>query len=247
MRIREIPDMFCWSKMGTEAGEGLDDILRRKEIERLANGGDFTWGVGNPLGESILQLVKDVRDPMVIFTKMKSKPKLIDEKPDSLLLWLTYIDANGIERPLPKYSLLTSRGHTDTSKSKRAHYALLCAHKTPLKQMKDTLLNSTELRNLITGKPVGYSQVTSVVKRVNESKDEEKNYSIGFKAYLQNEGQVKLASAVRISSDSLKPVLEAANNGSVYLWKRELNKLKECYKPESSTSIELSPQLSMAF
>src|ERR1700728_56037 len=34
-----IPDRFCWTRFGTEAGESIEHILNRKEEERLANGG----------------------------------------------------------------------------------------------------------------------------------------------------------------------------------------------------------------
>jgi len=247
MRLKQLPEIFCWSKMGTEAGESLDDILRRKEIERIANDGVFTWGIGNSLGGSMAQLIQNVRAPMVVFTKMKSKPKVIDETPESLLLWLTYIDANGNECPLPRYSLVTSRGHTDRATKKRSHYALLCSHRSPLKQMNNTVLDSLELRNLITGKPVGYSQVTSVVKRVEKIINDEKIYNIGFKAYLKNEGQVKLSKAVEISETDLGPLLSAAESGSVKKWKIELNKLKKGLCSEDNISSYQKPQLSMAF
>lgn len=45
MTARSTPEVFCWSKMGPESGETLDQILRRKEIERVANGGFFAWGL----------------------------------------------------------------------------------------------------------------------------------------------------------------------------------------------------------
>ena len=45
-----LPDLFCWTKYGTEAGEDIGAILERKESERLASGGTFLWGVGNAIG-----------------------------------------------------------------------------------------------------------------------------------------------------------------------------------------------------
>lgn len=39
--------LVCWSRMQAEAGQSLDAIVRRKELEREANGGLFLWGVGN--------------------------------------------------------------------------------------------------------------------------------------------------------------------------------------------------------
>lgn len=244
MTTQGIPETFCWSKMGTESGEGLDAIIRRKEIERLANGGAFVWGVGNPLGESMALLLKGDRNPLVIFTLMKSKPKLIDEQPGSILIWLTYYDAEGVEQPLPEYSLLTSRGHTESNQRKRSHYALLCTANSPLRHHEQSVLNAAELRNLSTGKPVGYSQVTSVVKRVNNT-PEENLYPIGFQASLQREGQVRLASSIKVSNKSLAPVLKAAEQGDIVVWKHEIDNLKSKYS-QAAFHRNYNPQLSIA-
>ncbi len=40
-------DIVCWTRMQAESGQDLLNIVRRKEIERRANGGIFFWGVGN--------------------------------------------------------------------------------------------------------------------------------------------------------------------------------------------------------
>jgi len=49
--MKKLPNNFCWTRMGVEAGEELDRILFRKEYERKLNGGIFTWGIGSALGE----------------------------------------------------------------------------------------------------------------------------------------------------------------------------------------------------
>jgi hypothetical protein len=38
-------DMFVWTKMGVEAGEGLAQIVRRKEAERIEGNGQFWWAL----------------------------------------------------------------------------------------------------------------------------------------------------------------------------------------------------------
>ena len=40
------PKVFCWSKIGPEAGLTLDQIIRWKELQRSLSGGIFFWGVG---------------------------------------------------------------------------------------------------------------------------------------------------------------------------------------------------------
>jgi uncharacterized transporter YbjL len=41
----KLPEYFCWTKFGTEAGEVSHAIFGRKEIERRRNGGIFLWGI----------------------------------------------------------------------------------------------------------------------------------------------------------------------------------------------------------
>jgi hypothetical protein len=44
---------FVWTKMGAESGEGLAQIVRRKEGERVAGRGIFWWGIGTSLGPAV--------------------------------------------------------------------------------------------------------------------------------------------------------------------------------------------------
>ena len=53
--LQELPTIFCWTRFGGEAGEPIEQILFRKEQERLANGGVFLWGIGNAVGPSIYE------------------------------------------------------------------------------------------------------------------------------------------------------------------------------------------------
>jgi hypothetical protein len=63
--MRELPEAFCWTKYGAEAGEAASSILRRKELERLATGGIFLWGIGNAIGPSLEQLLGQACEPKV--------------------------------------------------------------------------------------------------------------------------------------------------------------------------------------
>ena len=111
-------DAFCWSKMGTEAGQTLEDIIHRKEIERIANLGIFTWGIGNSLGDAVDLLAGKYNNPMAVFTPMKSKAKQIDITPGEIFLWNGYYDKNGTIRNLPQYSFLTSRANSGNQRKK---------------------------------------------------------------------------------------------------------------------------------
>lgn len=86
--MNSIPDVFCWTKMGTEAGQSLTTIRQRKELERRAGGGVFAWGIGNSLGTAIYdaQRLSPTGYIEVLFTEMLGKPKLIDAKPSQMLL-----------------------------------------------------------------------------------------------------------------------------------------------------------------
>src|SRR5665647_1443535 len=92
-----IPPVFCWTKMGTEAGQPLEDILRRKELERRVGGGLFAWGIGNSLGVNPMLAQQEMQrnDVDVLFTPMRSAAKQIDVAPGQVLLWLDCIDEAG--------------------------------------------------------------------------------------------------------------------------------------------------------
>lgn len=117
--------IICWSRMQTEAGQPLHQIVRRKELERQANGGVFVWGVGNPPAKAVRQLALS-GDPIdAVFSVMKSRPKSVDVAPEAVFLWRGYIDQDGRHCRLPEGSIVTSRSNTQVG-TKSAHYALVC-------------------------------------------------------------------------------------------------------------------------
>ena len=52
------PEYLCWTRMQVEAGQALESIIARKEIERRAGGGLFFWGVGNAPSTAINALAR---------------------------------------------------------------------------------------------------------------------------------------------------------------------------------------------
>lgn len=195
-----IPEVFCWTKMGTEAGQPLTAILRRKELERMAGEGTFAWGIGNSLGGAADQArqMSPSGDVDVLFTPMKSAPKAIDVMPSQLLLWMFYQDRRGSPTALPEHMLVTSRGGS----SKRVHYALLCKADASLEEQLDSgSFDSSGVRNLVSMNPVGASQVTSVVRFAGDAPTATNAYRVAFRARLYAEGFVKLVAPVPLDEE----------------------------------------------
>jgi hypothetical protein len=164
MEQKPLPEWFCWTRFGTEAGQTTEHILQRKERERTANGGVFIWGIGNALGPSIRELVARVPNPQVLFSPIKSQPKAQDVEPPAVAAWTAGETLDGNDYCLPVHSLVTSR--YDPSSPKETHYALVCFSDVPITatRLQDKIAFEA-LMNIRTGRPIGASQVTAVVHR----------------------------------------------------------------------------------
>lgn len=163
MSRSSIPKSFCWTRFGTEAGESIEQILSRKEVERQKNGGVFLWGIGNALGPSIRELIKCSASPEVLFSPIMSKPRIDDVSPPSVALWRKGRDLNGNVVDLPEGSKVTSRMPLNGSKVR--HHALVCFSSSPLSLSSTSQeLPLARLQNLLTGRKIGASQVTAVVE-----------------------------------------------------------------------------------
>jgi hypothetical protein len=120
---------FVWTKMGTESGEELTDIMRRKEEERVAGRGEFWWGIGSSLGPRIDECALELGGIVpIIFSKMLSRAKQIDVAPTAVWRWTMWEDRNGGLHTIPSYAKIISRG--DASKEK--HYVLVCYSETSI-------------------------------------------------------------------------------------------------------------------
>ncbi|WP_174967840.1 hypothetical protein [Burkholderia lata] len=192
----DVPDIFCWTKMGTEAGQTLDAIIRRKELERIAGNGVFAWGIGNSLGTSV-DLARQMRPGGrvdVLFTPMKSAPKQADVTPSQTFLWLNSIERDGRIASLPEHLLITSRG----GEGKRTHYALLCHSDSSIED--DALehyIYAESARNLASSNRIGPSQVTSMVRYGSDAVSlDGAPYKVAFRAALHQQGFLKLVNPV---------------------------------------------------
>lgn len=176
--------LVCWSRMQAEAGQALEAIICRKELERRVNGGVFMWGVGNAPARLTRVLARTAQPVRAIFSIMKSKPRVLDATATELLLWGGYIDADGIGRQLPAGSIVTSRAGTGKGR-KRAHYALMCHSDSPLRiDRHGARFDPTAFRNAgEVGGPVGASQVTALLRQVAEQR-EDAAYEVNMEARL---------------------------------------------------------------
>lgn len=158
--------------MQSEAGQQLESIVRRKELERTAGKGEFFWGIGTPLGSALTQMVATTDKPEVLFSVMRTAPRREDYAPEGVLLWTGYIDVSGRYRPLPAHALVTSRA-TTLGGDKRRHYALVCHSDRPLRLEKLGSLNASHLWNAGSAiTRVGSSQVTAVVEHATLYSDD---------------------------------------------------------------------------
>jgi hypothetical protein len=205
MKQPEIPERFCWTKFGSEAGEGIDKILARKDRERVTNGGVFLWGIGNSVAPGIRALVRHEDEPAAIFSPMRAKAKTIDSAPARVVVWRGARGVDGREWDIPRGSTVTSRGDSSGGMRKRSHYALVCRSDAPLRHSsaRSAQLRFGSICNLLSGSPLGYSQVTSVVGYRECNSDAGPLYAIGFRARLVYPYFVELFDPIVTDTSSL--------------------------------------------
>ncbi len=192
------PALFCWTRFGAEAGQPIDQILRRKEQERSANNGICLWGIGNAVGPGIRELVRRCDSPEVLFSPIIGAARKEDVTPESVVAWTLGETHDGREYPLPSCSLVTSR--QGVSSPKAAHHALVCFSEGPLvKCPSESTLTFSTLRNLVSGRRVGASQVTAVVARDVEALDKGRTYEVAFRARLVEPYFIRLRRPVALS------------------------------------------------
>lgn len=186
--------------MEAEAGQSLDTIILRKDLERAAGDGIFYWGIGNALGSSLDGLLGRPQEPKLLFSVMRSKPKRSDVKPDSIFLWNAFDMGRGLTSPLPPHVLLLSRGNTPTGPKQR-HYALVCQSAQPLVRRSRATLDLAHFRNLgSSSTSVGSSQVTAIIEHLPVGRSGT-FYDICLHATLVPPYFVRLADPVSISLD----------------------------------------------
>ena len=142
----------------------------------------FLWGVGNAIGPGVRALLNWCSSPEVLFSPIRSAPKAIDVKPSVVVAWTVGERLDGATYQLPEHSLVLSR--YDASSPRHYHYALVCTADQPITvDESGPTLMFNGLFNLLSGRPIGASQVTAIVERkpVMTAGHE---YSVAFRARL---------------------------------------------------------------
>lgn len=179
--VMQPPYTFVWTRYGAEAGQSFEDILRRKEIERSANGGVFLWGIGNNIVASLDCLLDGDNCPRVLFSPIKSIPRSADVAPEAVAVWASAVTPTGMSYALPQYSVVTSRFHP----RKRKHFALVCCASSPLElDQEGPVLSKSNLVNAKSGNRLGSSQVTAIVRSVDHSLEYSDGYNVTFSCDL---------------------------------------------------------------
>jgi hypothetical protein len=209
-------EYVCWSRMQTEAGQELEEIIARKELERRAGEGIFLWGVGNPPA-LVAKVLARARVPVrMIFSIMKSRPKLVDLAPSRTVAWRRYVDAHGAERPLPANALVTSRGDA-AGGAKRVHYALMCRSDQPLRIRRGVPFDPSAFRNAGgTGARVGASQVTALLRRTGTDALGT-DYEANLSAWLVDSYWVRLTDPIELDQDKLELLSRSARQDKGWL------------------------------
>lgn len=223
-----VPDAFCWSRMGVEAGEALNAIVARKNLERNANDGVFLWGFGNALGDGIRQLIAREAFPEVLFSPIRGSAASADRNPTAVFAWLDYLDASGKAVPLPLASFITSRGETLGGGRKRQHFALFCQSTQPLTLSSGGRINFGELKNLATRRSVGFSQVTAIVSLADDTcAVRNLEYDIALRARLVDPYYARLTTPIPLSIGDIKAVEMAASTQDHHTWSLTVQEVKK--------------------
>jgi hypothetical protein len=185
----QLPAAFCWTRFGTEAGEGINSILARKEVERRCNEGLFLWGIGNSVRPGLERLLEECARPEILFSPIRSRPRPIDVAPAKVLSWRRGEGLDGEEFEVPETMRVTS----SEVLAGRNHYALVCRAAEPLCLAEHGRVDISRLRNIASGRRLGASQVTAVVSQADGVSGEPgREYVVAMRATLDPPYLVRL-------------------------------------------------------
>lgn len=176
-------------------------------------------------------------NPWILFSQMKSKPKQVDVKPRSVLVWSGAQNRNLGIFEIPRYSVVTSRADSPSTRQKRAHYALVCYSDVPLCKSANftDVLDAATLANLRTGKRLGASQVTAVVSSqvFTEAILRRSPYPVSITARLSTPGQVRLTHPTMLREQTISALRDVARTDNVNAWRALVDEIKAEHPPQS--------------
>lgn len=188
-----LPEVFCWTRFGTEAGETIEAILERKDRERRETNGIFFWGIGNSVAPAMIELLRRVALPEVLFSPIRNLPRQVDVTPARVVEYRTAITMDGRRADMP--STVHVHGGSGCEKM-NARYALVCRSDEPLTLGDHGALGFKSLSNLVSGSLLGASQVTAVVCRTELADVDGRRYVVAMRARLVEPFFVRLADPV---------------------------------------------------
>jgi hypothetical protein len=190
--------VFIWTKIGTETGENIADIIDRKEGER-SKGGVFWWGIGTSLGPAVRdEAQKSGGSIPIIFCEMLGTPQTHDVSPTSKVRWTKWRDWDGSEADIPYFVLVKSRGEDRSGKRKDKHYAVVCRSDNKLRLNPNGQLFDPRNCRTISGKLPGDSQNTALLSGDITQSHRNGRYRIAFAAMLVRPWQVILLSPIPV-------------------------------------------------
>ena len=224
-----LPNKFVWSKVGPQAGLGIVEILRWRDLPRRIGRGRFYWGIGRPLGqEKLRRLSAGNEEPVVLFSKQPSPGKPEDISPDGVVIWTHFLDQRDKEQPLPLWAAVTSKATSPNGKPKTRHYALRCFRTEPLEFQENVPFDIGHYMNL-GGNYIDKRQRTAVIER--RPRAEQKNirrYSEGFLARLHDPPIITLTKPKPLTPKQVarRKELMSAGNTTVAEFERFLKQLR---------------------
>lgn len=207
-----IPDQFVFTKMQSDAGEDIHAIRNRKELERMA-GGTFWWGIGESKGRAIEMLRHLKAHPKVLFSRMLSRPSAESREPRGVFLWQSFRTPQG-ERPLPLHVIVISGGMRNGTPKARYH-ALVCASPSSILKNGGGMIDASKLINFgESGRPIGSSQVTSVVRySAGTAALGSRPYEIAARATLETPFFADLANPRTLSATERRLIHDVGRDG----------------------------------
>jgi hypothetical protein len=201
-------DVLVWTKIGDDAGEGIEGILAREEAERQK--GNFWWGIGSSLHREKLKNALRVSGGTlsVHFSQQLSRPKKRCSF-GGMRLWTHYRsekDGEKVEMPIPGHALVVSK-----SKSEQ-YYALVCRSDKAIACC-DQRFNEQLFQNYPDGKIPGNIQNTALLKRKSQGDHSAGRYKSGFAATLVNPFFVTLTGSRLLTPDEALRVAEFRAGG----------------------------------
>ena len=121
--------------MGVESGEGLGQIVRRKEAERVGGNGQF-GGYWQQSGPAVRDAARAQRGRLpVLFSVMLGKPKATDSAPEMIWRWTGWEDEPVAFKPsrrTPKLSVA----------AQRQRIAIMLSYVTPMRRSRSRAAES---------------------------------------------------------------------------------------------------------